>query len=146
MKVFLTAAIAVFLLLEVPAYAEPEADTIVCRQGEFVMNSIPEALKKDYEHEMAGETEDGGDTAYFLLTDQLIAEGLCYETNRVDVVFVEETKYTWCLNEDGTACLDIGEAFAKLPPEAGGGFMQGWAISRTPEGDLGKIISVKEEP
>lgn len=157
MKTLFAVLAAVILLTSGGSYAaEPDPDTIVCRQAKFVNVSIPEALTQDWDADVSqkanyGQSEEGGgDTAFFTLTDDLIASGVCMEVNHVDVAFVGETK-PWCVDEAKTACFTIGEVRAKLPLEAGNAFIVGYAIaasahSEDDEGDIPESMIATAAP
>jgi hypothetical protein len=117
----LFAALAVLATLSGTAYAESEADTIFCRTAEPVFEAIPAALRED--------VKNNSDEAFFTLTDTLIGNGVCAELPATDVVFnTEEDGYC---DDLVRACFLRGAAHAKLPPEAGSGFAEGFAIRAT---------------
>jgi hypothetical protein len=114
------AALAVLVTLSGTAFAEPEADTIFCRTAEPVFNTITAVLRED--------AENNSDEGYFALTDRLISTGECAELPAVDVIFNTEVRFC---DEVVEACFVRGAAHARLPPEAGSGFAEGFAIRAT---------------
>ena len=126
---FLTWAIASLAIMAAPVFAAEDAlPGVFCRQADIIMR-IPAALKTDAEYAAASQDAEP-DEAINSLLDQAISEGGCDDNiAATDIVFNDSVKEV-CDGAIGYCYLQ-GLATAKLPPEDGNVFAEGFAFRIT---------------